>query len=173
MIRRLPSSPGHLGTRWGSDWYVTYRTCQGQQTWRWHFMLSYGFLVVYFIYNPLSRVTRTVIALMLGNAAANLQKLGRKWPRGYVWSELVVVTFVAPNMIVYQIRDATLRKPVLDLAVRLYATAIITVKRFMVKIADTFVVTAKYWIRINARRKVIRQSSWILKLLGLFTFHVQ
>lgn len=85
----------------------------------------------------------------------------------------MVVTFVAPNMIVYQIRDATLRKPVLDLAVRLYATAIITVKRFMVKLADTFVVTAKYWIRINARRKVIRQSSWILKLLGLFTFHVQ
>ena len=56
----------------------------------------------------------------------------------------MVVTFVAPNMIVYQIRDATLRKPVLDLAVRLYATAIITVKRFMVKLADTFVVTAKY-----------------------------
>ena len=115
-------------------------------------MLSYGFLVVYFIYNPLSRVTRTVIALMLGNAAANLQKLERNWPRGYVWCELVVVMFVAPIMIVYQIRDATLRKPVLDLAVRLYATAIITVKRFMVKIADTFVVTAKYWIRINARR---------------------
>lgn len=46
-------------------------------------MLSYGFLVVYFIYTPLSRVTRTVIALMLGNAAANLQKLERNWPRGY------------------------------------------------------------------------------------------
>ena len=115
-------------------------------------------------------MTRTVIALMLENAAANLQKLERNWPRGYVWCELVVVMFVAPNMIVYQIRDATLRKPVLDLAVRLFATAIITVNRFMVKIADTFVLTAKYWIRINARRKVIRQSTWILKLLGSLHF---
>ena len=107
MLRRLPSSPGRLGTRWGSGWCVTYRTFRDQQTWRWH-MLSYGFLVVYFIYNPLWRVTRTGIALMLGNAAANLQKLERNWPRGYVWCELVVVMFVAPNMIVYQIRDATL-----------------------------------------------------------------
>lgn len=41
------------------------------------------------------------------------------------------------------------------------------------EIYDTFVVTAKYWIRINARRKVIRQSNWILKLLGSFTFHMQ
>ena len=47
-------------------------------------MLFYGFLVVYFIDNSLSRVTRTVIALMLGNAAANLQRLERNWPRGYV-----------------------------------------------------------------------------------------
>ena len=90
---------------------------------------------------------------------------------GFVFREFVVLVFVEPKPIVFQTRDATLAA--MHFAVRQSAPLMTTVERFMVKIADTPVLTAKNLSRSDAGRTVIPQSTWILILFGSSTFHVQ